>query len=53
MELISDAKAAAAFINGIVPADVAARAEEERKKEEPKEDEGPADASLHLVENKE
>lgn len=53
MELISDAKAAAAFINGIVPADVAKRAEEERKKEEETTENEPADASLHLVDNKE
>lgn len=53
MELISDAKAAAAFINGIVPADVAKRAEEERKKEEEATENEPADASLHLVDNKE
>jgi len=53
MELISDAKAAAAFINGIVPADVAKRAEEERKKEEETAENEPTDASLHLVDNKE
>lgn len=53
MELISDASAAAAFINGIVPADVAARAKVEQEKEESKNENEPADASLHLVENKE
>lgn len=53
MELISDASAAAAFINGIVPADVAARAKAEQEKEEAKDENEPADASLHLVENKE
>lgn len=53
MELISDASAAAAFINGIVPADVAARAKAEQEKEEPKDENEPVDASLHLVENKE
>jgi len=53
MELISDASAAAAFINGIVPADVAARAKADQEKEEVKDENEPADASLHLVENKE
>ena len=53
MELISDASAAAAFINGIVPADVAARAKADQEKEEAKDENEPADASLHLVENKE
>jgi len=53
MELISDASAAAAFINGIVPADVAARTKAEQEKEEVKDENEPADASLHLVENKE
>lgn len=52
MELISDGDAAAAFINGIVPADlqrsVAEEAEEEKKEEKPAEEEG----TVHLLEQK-
>lgn len=53
MELISDAEAAAAFINGIVPADLVRSAEEaedasvEEKKEPVAETE--ADGSIHLL----
>lgn len=52
MELISDANAAAAFINGIVPADLVRKAEEVPA-EEAKEEEKPAEeATIHLLENK-
>lgn len=53
MELISDAEAAAAFINGIVPADLARKPEDlevqEETKESPKEDKKEEDGVVHLL----
>lgn len=54
MELISDANAAAEFINGIVPADLAAKPEE-KPAEEAAETEEPApteDGNIHLLNSK-
>ena len=52
MELITDADAAARFINGIVPEDVAQAAEARRKQQEAEETEAPENADIK-VENKE
>lgn len=53
MELISDAEAAAAFINGIVPADLARKPEDlavqEEAQESPKEDKKEEDGGVHLL----
>ncbi len=53
MELISDAEAAAAFINGIVPADLARKPEDlevqEETKEPLKEDKKEEDGVVHLL----
>ena len=57
MELISDANAAAAFINGIVPSDLARAAEEAKKNQgaeaETKEENTPAEeGTIRLLESK-
>ena len=49
MELISDAEKAAAFINGIVPADLMRSAAEREAKEEAKEEAPAEDGSIHLL----
>lgn len=53
MELIGDAVKAAAFINGIVPSDIAKGIEEQQKEAEKQETEDNGDANLlHLVDKK-
>ena len=52
MELITDANAASAFINGIVPEDIARASEEARKEREAAEPEAPAEEPVEKTEDK-